>query len=110
MVARQTKKVILFLDLVRCCPVLRAQPVDEVTGFVELLATNAVKPGIDLLVDVAVCVGGAPQFLDAQTVARVHAGTDETVGADVECIVQIGEPPGILGDELGNRKTGFLCG
>src|SRR3954447_20008980 len=100
LVGRQAEEVVLLLDVLGRHTVIRTEAVDEVGLALEGLAADAVEPGIDVLVDVAVVVDPLQELLDEALVALVR-------GADEEVVFRIDRPrqltPAALDDLIDER-------
>ena len=105
-VAGEPEEPVGLGDLLDRCPVLLAQPVDQLVRCVELFAARAVQAGVVLLVQVAGGLAGVPQGGDAWRVPRVAAGSQELVGVDPEGCCEVGEPVAVNRDQVGHGNAG----
>ena len=80
----------------------------ELVGVEERLASDAVRPLVILLVQVAPLGARPPQALDAGSVARIAPGADHVVELDREWAEQIDELVAVGPYEVGDRHAGCL--
>ena len=104
-VAREPKEPVLLGHDLRLGPVLGASPGGQVLGCVELLAPNAIKPGVVLAIQVPARIAQLPQPLDATAVPRIAARANEVVKGQIERPPQRRERLGIAIDELLHRHA-----
>ena len=85
---REPEEPVPLLDPLRLAVVLGALAVDEVCLGLERLATDAVEPGVDVLVDVPVVVEPLQEALDELLVLLV-ARADEEVVRGIESLWEL---------------------
>ena len=88
LVGREPEEPVLLLDPLRLDAVVRALTVDELVLVLERLAPDAVEPGVDVLVDVAVVVDALQEVLDEALVPLIGR-PDEVVDRRVDARRQL---------------------
>ena len=88
LVRRQPEEPVLLLDPLRRDAVVGALAVDELVLVLEGLAADAIEPGVDVLVDVAVVVDALQEVLDEALVALIGR-PDEVVDRRVDARRQL---------------------
>ena len=85
LVGREPEEPVLLLDPLRLDAVVGALAVDELVLGLERLAADAVQPGVDVLVDVAVVVDPLQEVLDEALVPLIGR-PDEEVDRRVDAL------------------------
>ena len=105
LIGRQTEEVVLLLDVLGPSAVIGAEAVDQVGLVLELLAADAVKAAVDVLVDVAVVVDPLEELLDEALMTLVRRA-DEEVVLDVDLLRQLTP---VLLDHVVDERLGLAA-
>src|SRR5262249_9701986 len=110
LVAREPEEIVLLLDLLRRCTVLRAQAIYQLGLGIEELTADTVEAVIGARIDVAAGGAGRPQLGDPRQMAGIDARTDEIVVREIERRLEIGEVGGVARHQLGGGNALLLGG